>query len=101
MQSTPVPRFRCRVGHAWSPDSLLDEQGTALESGLWVALRTLEEKKALCLRLATSGARRGHTRTAQRYESMAEEAEVAAGLIRELIARMGIATGAVETHSEA
>jgi two-component system, chemotaxis family, protein-glutamate methylesterase/glutaminase len=99
MQS--VPRFRCRVGHAWSPDSLLDEQGAALESGLWVALRTLEEKKALCVRLATSGVGRGHTRMVQRYESMAEEAEVAAGLIRDLIARMGSATGAVETHSEA
>jgi two-component system chemotaxis response regulator CheB len=100
LQSKPVPRFRCRVGHAWSPDSLLDEQGAALESGLWIALRTLEEKKALCLRLAGGRAERGHTRTAQRYESMAEEAELAAGLIRDLIARVGNTGAAAETHSE-
>jgi two-component system chemotaxis response regulator CheB len=87
--STAIPRFRCRVGHAWSPDSLLEEHAASLEKALWMALRTLEEKKSLSERLAASHAERGNTTTTRRYEVQAEEAGRAAGLIRDLIDRIG------------
>ena len=85
IEEQPVPRFRCRIGHAWSPESLLDEQAEALEGALWMALRSLEEKAALSRRMAETQKIGG----AERFRSMAEDAESAGGQIRQLIARLG------------
>jgi two-component system chemotaxis response regulator CheB len=88
IEETPVPRYRCRVGHAWSPDSLLDEQAIALEGALWMALRALEEKSALSRRMAAGGMRR-HSATGDRFRGMADEADAAGAAIRRLIADIG------------
>lgn len=80
-------RFRCRVGHAWSPESLLAEQSVALESALWLALRTLEDRAALCRRSEEMATRRGHTHTAARYGVLADEATAAARLMRAALER--------------
>jgi two-component system chemotaxis response regulator CheB len=98
MGADPVPRFRCRVGHAWSPESLLDEQALAVEGALWMALRALEEKKSLSLRLAAKYAERDLA-GARLHEDRAEDAERAVQLIRGLIHRVGNATVVEETHS--
>ena len=86
------PRFRCRVGHAWSPESLLEQQAGAVESALWVALRALTEKSALGRQMADHPGRR-HNSLGRRYADMADEAEHAAALIRRLI---GLFDGPVE-----
>jgi two-component system, chemotaxis family, protein-glutamate methylesterase/glutaminase len=80
-----LERFRCRVGHAWSPESLLTQQSEALEAALWVALRSLEERAALARRLAESASNRGHAITATRFEEQAAEAQQAARLVRDLL----------------
>jgi two-component system, chemotaxis family, protein-glutamate methylesterase/glutaminase len=91
LPSGPVPRFRCRVGHAWSPDSLLDEQSAALESGLWAALRALEERRALSRSLAESRAYDDLPLRRERYAAMAEEADRGAAAIRTMIDNIGVA----------
>ena len=90
MADRPVPRYRCRVGHAWSPESLLDEQAIALEGALWVALRALEEKSALSRRMAGTD-RPHHSSGGVRFRHLADEAEAAGSVIRGLIDRIGAA----------
>jgi two-component system chemotaxis response regulator CheB len=92
----PVLRYRCRVGHAWSAKSLLDEHGPTLEGALWTALRALEERAALGVRMVESRLGRGHPHTAARYRAMAHEAHRSATLIRELITQLGDAVQPLE-----
>lgn len=98
IEERPIPRFRCRVGHAWSPESLLDEQTAALESALWLALRTLEEKAALSRRMAAG---RSTPAGGMRFEAMAEDAESAGAMIRKLIARLGPGTSSADIPQSA
>jgi two-component system chemotaxis response regulator CheB len=93
LDGEPVPRYRCRVGHAWSPESLLDEQAGALEGALWMALRSLEEKSALSERMSLGARARGSSGTAERYAVAAADAASAAILIRDLILRLDQPTG--------
>jgi two-component system chemotaxis response regulator CheB len=81
-------RFRCRVGHAWSSESLVAQQTSELESALWMALRSLEEKTALSRRLAGRAQERGHDLTSDHLEQEADDAVHAAELLRGLIQRL-------------
>jgi two-component system, chemotaxis family, protein-glutamate methylesterase/glutaminase len=85
IQDGGLERFRCRVGHAWSPESLLTQQSEALEAALWIALRSLEERAALANRLAEPARRRGHSITASRFQEQATEAQQAARVVRNLL----------------
>jgi two-component system, chemotaxis family, protein-glutamate methylesterase/glutaminase len=81
----PAPRFRCRVGHAWTGETLaLDQQG-GVDSALWTALRTLEERVALLHRLAEHAATHGHGRSAERHRARAAEAAADAAVVRRLL----------------
>ena len=84
-----LPRFRCRVGHAWSPASLVAQQTSAFETALWVALRTLEEKAALTHELSRRARDSGHPLSAGQFDRQAGEAHSSAELVRTLIERMG------------
>lgn len=75
-------RFRCRVGHAYSADSLLSGQTEALEAALWAALRSLEESAALARRLARRATDLSHKLTAASFAERAREREQQAALLR-------------------
>lgn len=47
-------RYRCRVGHAYSADSLKGELDQSAERAMWAAMRALEEKAAMTRRLLDS-----------------------------------------------
>ena len=91
-------RYRCRVGHAWSSESLVARKTVDVEGALWVALRSLEEKAALNTELGERAGGLGHDRTALRFAEGAKEATHAAELVRRLITEIG---DAVAAHDDA
>ena len=78
-------RFRCRVGHAYSPESLLASQSDNLEDALWVALRALEESAAMSERLQERAAERGHPLSADRFKEQALDARHRAQIIHDVL----------------
>ncbi|WP_414620315.1 chemotaxis protein CheB [Calothrix sp. CCY 0018] len=78
-------RFRCRIGHAYSLESLLAKQSDALEDALWFALRALEEKASLTRRMAKRMRDRNQNLAAQRLQEQAEDALARANVIRETL----------------
>jgi two-component system chemotaxis response regulator CheB len=78
-------RFACHVGHAYSIASLTEEQGRALETTLWSAVRALEERADMHRRLA----RRTSSSRGVIYEERAREAEEHALGLREMLGRAG------------
>ncbi|MGH3940642.1 MAG: hypothetical protein ACRDTG_18795, partial [Pseudonocardiaceae bacterium] len=89
LDGAPSPRYRCRVGHAWSPDSLLAAQGDAVDGALWTALRALEEQGSLSRQLATLSGPRGSPEIVDRHSARADHAEWAAVQIRRLLRESG------------
>lgn len=78
-------RYRCRVGHAYSPESLMLAQGESLEDALWVALRTLQEQVDISTRLATRAAEWERNAARQRYEQRAAVAAQRAETLQRLL----------------
>lgn len=87
-----IVRYRCRVGHGFGNDTLLDEQGKKVERAIWTALQVLNERAALSRRTAERMARRGSGQVAGRFRALAEEAEGQARVLSDVL-RMAAATG--------
>jgi two-component system chemotaxis response regulator CheB len=78
-------RFRCRVGHAYTSDTLTADQAVTVERALWTALRALEEQAGVKRRLGERAARQGRAATARQFESRAVELEQQARQVRDLL----------------
>lgn len=90
-QPGTVPRFRCHTGHAYTQDSLLLGMSNALEETLWVAMRTLEERRNILLHMSTNEADKGNRRWATMQEDRAEEMKVHIERLRELLTKTALA----------
>jgi two-component system chemotaxis response regulator CheB len=90
--------YRCRVGHAYTVNSLVARHGETIEHSLWVAYRALEERAAMSRRVSRRLADRGRLESAERFERQAEVAERHADRLKSVIDEFG--TGAAETTQE-
>lgn len=80
-----IKRFRCRIGHAFSPLSLEAEQKRALDEVLWAALRALEENAALMEQLGNQALERADVSSSLRFKRRARERVQHAEFMRELL----------------
>jgi two-component system, chemotaxis family, protein-glutamate methylesterase/glutaminase len=91
-------RFRCRVGHSYTSESLAIELSHASESALWAAMRALEEKAAMQRRIADAN---GGIPASSRLlaQSMADDAH--AKVIRDMIFKQDARLGPLDLKAEA
>jgi two-component system chemotaxis response regulator CheB len=93
-------RYTCRVGHSYSEDAMIVEQGSAVEAALWAALEALEERAEFLRRVAR---RHGDARPRlrERFRGAADDALRRAELIRRTLGTSGEDPHAVDLHAEA
>lgn len=84
-------RFRCRVGHSYTAETLNVAMAKGTEDTLWASMRALEENADLLRRMAS----RADPRAAARYEEEAETCTNHATSIREILAEESNSLAAV------
>jgi two-component system chemotaxis response regulator CheB len=86
LTSEDMLRYRCHTGHAFSPESLVAEQSTAVEDALYSALRVVEEKAAVLRRLGDEMATPAAGSPLTHYRDRATDLDATAKVIRGLLA---------------
>jgi two-component system chemotaxis response regulator CheB len=79
------PEFRCRVGHAYSADALLEAHAESVEDALWAGVRALEEQASLSKHLARKAERRGDQLSASSLYQRGKNAGEQAGMIETML----------------
>ncbi len=77
-----IVRFRCRIGHLYSPESMMEAQRDNVERSLWTAVRALEEQAEYSEQLAQQVARDGE---GERYTELSRAALERAKMVRDVI----------------
>jgi two-component system chemotaxis response regulator CheB len=79
-------RYRCHVGHAFSPESLTAEADSDVEMALYSALRAMEENAEISRRIALRYGEKLPTQS-KRHEEKAAELDRSADVLRQVLAR--------------
>lgn len=98
LQDGKLVRFRCRVGHAYSADSLVSAYGSSVEAALWAAFRSLEENAAFARRLARRAEDMRQFSAASRFSQQATRSAEHAQTLRGILASGPVA--AEPEHAE-
>lgn len=80
-------RYRCRVGHGFTSESLLAGQSEQVEDALWEALNTLEASATMARQMARQARDRNHMSVAERFETRVHESTKRAEVIRRVLMR--------------
>jgi two-component system chemotaxis response regulator CheB len=71
---------------------LLEEQTSTVERAMWLAIRSLDERRRLTERLAESARSQGHPISAARFQASSQEAALAADVIRNATSKLAPVT---------
>lgn len=75
-------RFRCQIGHSYTADALDKEQEAVVTQAMGVALRVLEERHTLMVKMTIDAERRGFARSGKQFAERAEDYQRQADMLR-------------------
>ena len=81
----PNLKFRCRVGHTYAAESLIEDQADGIERALWAAVRALEEHSEFSDRLARRFKTINRWTLADRFTERSSTSRENAQILRELL----------------
>lgn len=82
-----VPVWKCRVGHRYSQEGLVEAQALSIEASLWAAIRALEDRARLLEKMAENSQARGMKRSARSFSNRARAAGEQARVVRDALTR--------------
>ena len=80
-----VVRYRCHIGHSYSEKDLVIKQGEIFESTLWIALRIMEERRNLLMKMEDDNNKRGFSKAAKEYKQKADDIQVHVDKMKEVL----------------
>jgi len=80
-----ITRYRCHIGHSYSENDLLLKQASGLESTLWLALRMMEDRKNLLMKLAKDTKKRGAVNIGMTHEEKSKELQHHIDKLKEIL----------------
>jgi two-component system chemotaxis response regulator CheB len=98
VQEGKMLRFKCRVGHSFSAETMADSQDEAVERALWAALRSLEERVDLTKRLAERAAQGRHPMAERHWRAQSEISAKNADILRKTLSATETPTELGEQH---
>jgi two-component system chemotaxis response regulator CheB len=85
MHNDKLKRYRCRLGHGFTAESLMAGQSEVTEYALWMAVRTMEERAHILENLAHGRREHKHNKVAELYETQAAELKAHTQHLRKLL----------------
>lgn len=89
VEDGPLLRFRCKVGHAYGPETLAEAHRESIEQAIWVALRTHQDRAIMFRRLAERAREHGHAAVETNWTRSAQEAERTVAMLKEVLSKQG------------
>jgi two-component system chemotaxis response regulator CheB len=75
LEKGKIAHYRCHIGHSYSQQDLILKQKENIEQTIWVAIRMMEERKLLLLRMAGEHKGKGLDNLSGNYREQAERLE--------------------------
>lgn len=80
-----IHNFRCHTGHVYTQTELLLKQAKEAESAIWIAIRIMEERKHLLLRIASEFSEKNSQVMEEVYTNKAKEVKNNIDKIKDLL----------------